>query len=349
MDTRRQREIDENLKAQARFLAELTRATGIECPNAAILRTYRGPQTGTLLAFAAAALAREANTALRLNLYSLFSRPEGQQYLDDILRWHEDEIEDFELQVLEQTMIGFAVGSSRPTIVNHLSLNPRKLRLAGFKFIANSAKSNSTLLHALRQAFDDREFDLEVLSEAANQLESSYNFVSGAAEDKGRRLTGRQCTDTWRFQLPDNEYGFRRASFVPYFASCLSEIALSSNIYYRDIEAFCKVISLDTPPRLVIDEALEVTRSNSARPLSILVEPDNSSKAIVMLASGSGPAGTNNNARHRSRTALTHGNPFRGRTVRVGLFHTPAPDERNLLPKALLPSDHPLRKIRPEA
>lgn len=336
--------IPEMSQAEGEFLAALEAETGLKFPRLAMARTATpAALRSRVLRFVVERIADEKNARIRCELFPLFAWQQGSAYLNKILDWHSAEREEFSIQDLEHAILSAARGQSTAVAIDHLVRFAPKLRLNGLLFLLAAAEKSDSLLLRLREGFAGRRFDLEVLSVFANQYERQYNHLAGVSEPNSCYLTGRQCMSIFQHQIPRGEYGFRRAEFVPFYAKIERLISSSDPGYLSMIQEAAVTVDMPQPGEDVIRRVVNAIEPGAAAPLGIRTLANQETIAVIALAEGAAPAPSRETG-HRPRSMPATSN----QAFKVAIVRAPPPDPQNLLPKNLLPSNHPLRWARPE-
>jgi hypothetical protein len=337
-----EREISENIEAERCALAKIRRLTGIELPRLQWIGTVRGPELEKLQPAAAELLQTEKNVVTRGILYGVFGVRSKEEYFENLVNWYYHETEDQGLQVLERCLIAQSNKPNRHRLNDCLLLTPGKLKFDGLRFLLRQSKTDERLLARIGEGYENCWYDLEVLSVIARQHEADYARIVGGGTPSDR-LTARQCSALLRYQLPGNEYGFRRARLVPFYARILQSTIAPAT----ELRGFCVEHGFLIDEPTGNDSAVRALQTHECVPLAIEVQEDAGLTRAVVLSplALDEPA----DARATGQNAATC-RPRRGVVQRYGvsLVEAPIPPEWNLFPKRLLPPDHPLRSVRPD-
>jgi hypothetical protein len=341
----RESTIGENLDAERRLLKEIQRLTGIVLPRLQWIGNVQGAELERLQPVAARLLQEEQNPVSRGILYAAFGTRAKEDYFERLIAWHRQETGDHGLQCIERCLIVRAGKTNRQRLCDCLLLQPGKIKFDGLRFLLRQSKTDEDLLARIRDAYADCEYDLELLSVIAAQHEADYARIvgGGALSD---RLTARQCCALLAFQLPRNEYGFRRPSLVPFYARILQNTTAQPAHLVATLRRFCEELGFGGDVLPGIDSAALALRTHECVPLTIAVgESAGLTRAVVLSLLP---------ADERSAVAMRrHGANCRPRggpveQYSLSLIEAPIPPAWNLFPKRLLPADHPLRFVRPD-
>jgi hypothetical protein len=338
--------VEENLEAERRLIVALREELGIDVSRLHFVLVAGEEDRLRVQAFIREWLSGERNPVVRRMLYSLFEAPGSSSYFDDAKKWHREESDVEAVEVIERVLISYSDKNTKQNICDQLLSMPRKLRNSGIRYLIRQAKTNSELLKRLQHEFDECQYDLEVVSVLAAQCEKDYHAISGGS-CVGTRLTGRQCSSLVQWQLPGNEYWFRRAVFVPYYGVVVKGTIVTKAELEVTAERVCVDNQLSSEAFRDLNTSPLALRENESMLLGIAVQGEGKPvRGLVCTAlpsaEDSDPTRATRAGRHRPRTGKCSEKYW------LGVVDAPVPPEWNLFPKRLLPPDDPIRWMRPE-
>jgi hypothetical protein len=338
--------VEENLKAESRLIVALREELGVDVSRIHLLRAVDGAARPRVQAFIRDWLSGECNPVVRRILYSLFESPGSSAYFEDVKKWHRDEADMEAVEVVERVLISHSDRKTKQQVCDQLVSMPRKLRSSGIRYLIRQAQSDSHLLQRVQHAFDECQCDLEVVSVLAAQYEDDYNVISGGS-GPGKRLTGRQCASLVQWQVPGNEYWFRRPLFVPFYGKVIIDTIVAKSELTMAAERMCVDNELSSEAFCDLNTSPLALRENESLLLGVAVLGGGKwVRGLVCTAlplmEGSDSSKAMRPGRHRPRTAKPSEKYW------LGLVDAPVPPEWNLFPKRLLPPDDPIRWMRPE-
>jgi hypothetical protein len=334
--------VAENLAAQTLVLESLRKEVGLTLRSINNLVQLRGDDLSAALRHLAPQISRETNWAVRICFFSALRVYPSSEYSDRILGWHHQESDPECLQSLEASLLLLARRSPE-RVVEHFLKHSKKAQLDAVRFLIKRSRKDENLEAKLREKFDACQFDLEVLSALARHEEQDYNLLSGSANPDRGRLLGRQCSNLYLQQVPPPESSFRRPEFLPYYAKIVESWPAGQGETQSLVSDLTRRHQL-TPvaPDVSLEEMttarLLALRSDSSGALALI--------SLIEAAEVAETRAIRTRATHRPRNSGPAKAP---EPEKIVLAQAPPPDPENLLPKRLLPPDHPIRFAKPEA